>query len=266
MILKLNKMKNLYLILISFVIIACSGNEDKNNITPPKSDLEDMRMEGNVKTITFIYYNVISENPDSLEYDSKNKSYYDKNGFFTKQESYYFENKVDGYSECEYDENYLLKAIKYYDFDGEFEGRYSFKYYEDGTKKSSILYGSDDSKINKTYYEYDKNGNIIEERTTEFWSGEEAPDYNITFKYNDDNQLIEKEYNDENPEYYTKHAYTYDNKGYLIKQKMYNIHLEHIKTMKYSYSDFDEKNNWTKSLTYKNDSLVTIDFREIEYY
>jgi len=209
---------------------------------------------------------VISENPDSLKFKNKCKSYYNKNGFIEKTEFFYFENIVDGRSEFEYDSNDLLKEVTHYKPKDEMIGKASYQYYDDGTRKSYVFYGPDDNKINKTYCKYDDKGNRIEEKVTEFWSGEETDVYSLKLKYNDLDQLIEKEYIEENQEYYSKHIYTYDNKGFLIEQNISNLQLELTKNLKYSYSDFDENNNWTKSLKFQNDSLVSVDVKEIEYY
>ena len=108
-------------------------------------------------------------------------------------------------------------------------------------------------------YKYDAKGNLIEEI-----SYSHAGVGNTTYKYDAKGNKIEEN------SYFIglldrKYTMKYDAKGNLIEGNSYEADgsLDYKYTFKY---EFDEKGNWIKRITFKNQIPESIEEREFEYY
>ena len=113
----------------------------------------------------------------------------------------------------------------------------------------------------KTFFKYDVKGNILEEN--HFNVAGNLID-KIIYTYNELGQLISKERIDAKAISNERYTYEYNNSGQIIIENHFSFLLN--STYKSLYLSFDNAGNWLKSELYKNDKLIEIYERELEYY
>jgi len=131
-----------------------------------------------------------------------------------------------------------------------------FKFDSKGNEIFSDYYGV---KTTSTY-KYDKNGNILSESSlNNYKKGSKRK-----FKYNSNGNVIEKNHYKLNDNLISKISFKYEN-GVLIKQTEHQYSNGKVYSTQVDTYVYDEKDNWTTKLTERNDILVSVIERTIEY-
>jgi uncharacterized protein RhaS with RHS repeats len=119
-----------------------------------------------------------------------------------------------------------------------------YQYDKNGIKVEEIKYGENESVIKEISYRYDNHGYLIEQ-ITKTGSDKEV----LTNQYNSNGNLVEQViiFNHDTP---GKNTYTYDDKGKMIKLKMFNG----------TYTDYqyDINGNLIQEITFNRDGSVVM--------
>ncbi len=186
---------------------------------PPKNDIEEMNLNGKVKSIKLNTYEVIKKNGEInkgkiiIDYESSQYFLFDTKG-----------NKIE-------------KSSYKYELDGSID-KYSYKYDDNGNKTEENQYFYKDTtewKLSKKHvYKYDNKGNLIEEG--DYFSGNINSNITnkFTYKYDDKGNIIEQCYT--HGDFKNIYTYVYDDKGNMIEENLYN------------YSGSDDKGYSTKRI------------------
>jgi len=258
-------MRNLYLILVSAILLNCS------NETIRKTDLDEMHIKGKVKSVKIFQYKAVKKNgkikkekiDNSGSSVSVNNQFdFNKKGMVTEQRKYISDRFSKKFTYV-YDDDLNILSKDYYDNSGnllaeskfenvhnsngelieekEFmtgknlDNNWTHKFFKNKNKVKKIDYSGEKSHEIREYF-YDKNGNLIQEN----WN---SPDGTIHMK-------TIMEYNDGN----LKQTSILDSKDSLISNQYFE------------YLEFDHGNNWTKLLISENNKPESIIEVEIEYY
>ncbi len=229
-------MKKIYishtlLILLSLILFIGFST----NTYSQKKDIEEMNLEGKVKSIKKNTYEVINKNGEIhkgdivIEYESKQYFLFDKKGNKIEEGSYKYE--TDG-------------SIN----------TYTYKYDDKGNKIEKIFYNPDGNLNMKYSYQYDTIGNLIEESD---YFQENRINNKYIYKYGDKGNLIETNYS--NPTgMKTKQTYKYDDKENLIEEinstsfSISSGYKGHESKRIYKY---DGKGNQIEITFFRNDTL-----------
>jgi hypothetical protein len=136
-----------------------------------------------------------------------------------------------------YNENdYEIEAYRYTSTDSLIYKTVS-NYDKNGKLIESLNYGADEHLTSKTLYQYDNLGNRIESAT-----------------YNSDENLLERTINQ------------YNEQGLVIEVNIFNSKDNSNTKTIYKYEKYDKNGNWIERIEYKDDVVVKISERQIEYY
>ena len=116
--------------------------------------------------------------------------------------------------------------------------------------------------FSKETYKYDDKSNLIEDNS---YYSDSSLNCKWTYKYDDKSNRIEAIWYKSDGSFYGKYINKYDDKSNLIEENGYNADgsLEYKRIFKY---EFDEKGNWIKKISFKNQIPENIKEREYEYY
>lgn len=210
-------MKKIYisqtlLILLSFLLF----NGFSNETYAQKTDVEIIELEGKVKSVKQITYDVVNKNGEILKGQiSKNTNshlyhVFNKNGFNTEVYNYdtsNSENVFDTKNIFEYNNENRLK-MKCSSLDGGLFLEEIYRYDDRGNLMEMIENNSLGKILRTIKYSYNEKGNEIEKNISK-------PDGSLLFK----------------------HVYKYDDKGNRIEWRYYDSDLKLIYKWKYKYND-----------------------------
>lgn len=262
----------LYLILFALTgIVSCQEKTEENifetdkqqlpdekvKFSQGKKDLDEYKLNGKIATTTLVtlLYTIADETPTASDtlvsnFDEKGyllESIYKGNGRYEllkieRDESYFILKKkrmsaadeLMNQEEYSYDENGYVLELVYRNNNGEITSQQKNYYDEKGLCiKYETRYGNDTTNVRVTEQVYDEMDNLSELKQKSH--GEIA--YQAFYKYNSQNQLIEK------------------------KEKM----GEHAIRTTFEYEN-DSKGNWIKRTAHENGNVVAISTRQIIYY
>lgn len=86
------------------------------------------------------------------------------------------------------------------------------------------------------------------------------------FKYNEKQQLIEDKVTQAKINYNQTTYYNYDEFDNLIFKKVIDVSFEKITNQEMYYFEYDENNQWVSQKHYKDNKLIEVIERDIEYY
>jgi len=265
---------------ILFLILIISSISTAQNNTSLKKE----NLNGSVKVLLETEYNIGEKFGKIIknETNSAVKFFYNNKGFREKRIVY--GRKGDPFEIKYYEYNLKGELIQYKihdvwaDVDGPNEeinellntnfATYSVKYKYD--KKGNII--EDNLGINYTMtssnaginrYTYDDNDNIIRENVCDE-KGESRVFYD--YKYDSNNNIIEESQSYPRGGIIQKIIYSYNSKNDLIASVAYNHKGILISKKRNEYLEYDDNNNWTKSIYYENDIPLIIVEREIQYH
>lgn len=293
--------------------------EFKNNQTD--NDLSKNNLNGNVKSVTSLSYEaknydgklVKGDNVSEGLFEGNTVEIYNNTGYLLEEKNFYYDGSVylsvlysydekgklvnrsnfnhgkKGYSkEFEYDENGNM--INEYDLTptGIAQRNWAYKYDKKGNNiERSYTYFLDESNDFKTLYEYDNDGNKVQESTYDKYGIQNTI---IFYKHDTNGNLIEEKVYSKSDLFYTN-EFKYDSKGNILEDIQTTSENEKIKIsnkydsngnliskirissqnkeydFNYSYQyDYDNLGNWIKRVKFTNGKPQFIRERTIEYY
>lgn len=280
------------LILISIVFSSCTGKKSKPLNKKNKTDLTELKLNGPIKSLTEIQFNNDTNKLGEIHKKISDKHIYlfNESGYIIEDTIYSFDktygslierliNKYDGRGNQieEYDyytetNSTIKKIYKYndkgnqierdsYSSDTIFIGKETYKYDIKGNQIEWNFDGSDDSLSGKNIYKYNDKGDKIEWD----WFSKGKLYLKYTFKYDDKENLIEVDTYRPDGSLRNKEISLYDKKGNEIELDKYkgDGRLETKYSCKINY---DTKDNWIKSTSFKNGILSYYLDRIIIYY
>ena len=182
-----------------------------------------------------------------------------KNGWETDN----LRGKVKSYTQSSYDSAERFGEIQEIQkIDGSLFNKETYKYDTKGNLIEDNSYYSDSSLNCKWTYKYDDKDNRIEANG---YSANGSFNEKYINKYDDKDNRIEAIWYKSDGKLEFKYIMKYDYKSNLIEKNGYNADgsLEYKRIFKY---EFDEKGNWIKKISFKNQIPENIKEREYEYY
>lgn len=274
--------------LFLLIIVSC---ENKSN--PKKTDLEDMSLNGSVKSLRIIGYSVRDESrltrgtkyegrfekfylfnergdlKETKEYtndgdlNSKHLFFYDTNGLLINSE-WFSEFGKEGVSEYIYDDkNQLIEAI-HSNNQGKNSQRYTFKYDENGNQTELCWFANDSLLTLRSSKAFDKKGNKIADSS--FSRSGILTDLS-KYKYDDNGWLVESSYYELNKPIANKYFREVDenNNPVLFVTNRLNKEGEVVSSTSEKFR-FDSHNNWIERILFVNETPELIEDRFIEYF
>jgi len=278
-------------LLISFLFFQC---EQEDNIVKSKTDLENLNIFGNVKSVyeELCYADENSKEPKKGSIHTSSLTHFNTQGNITEKSTHYLNGQPTAMIEKFYYDIigrcYVKQQFAPYRYN--FKGKIDSFFYntEDLLAEVISYYGSYTSdsfnRESRSTYLYNKKGQLIEKNY--FYFEDLLRIYK--YVYNLKNQLTTITYYDKNNEYESKTTYEYDKHG-NITETYYNENDEPIGSMRKKYDDkgnliyiyngtgcihsesnykylFDDKNNWFYCVDYRGGDPTFITERKIEYY
>ena len=288
-------MKNL--LLLTLAIATLTSLVYSQNSPTKKNGWETDNLKGKVKSYTQSKYGAEDRFGEIQKkaLDSFKTFEYTVKGSRIKSTHYDANGRIEGAWIYKYDAKGNLIEWATYNADGSLSSRQTFKYnvnsdltehnlykknidYPDGSfyKEGISQYDNNGNKIKYTHYDvdgsiletwayiYDAKGNLIEEHEYDSYFDTMmyglGPPYTL-YKYNDNGNLTEREHH--SGIWTDKQILVYDDSGNLIEEKN-QTSIGQMDTY-YEY-EFDEKGNWIKRITFKNQIPESIEERKYEYY
>ena len=268
------------------------GNRIKENIHDSDGDLARNRLydeKGNLIEENEYYYNNLYEKiiykyffvDRNLEYKTLYK--YDEDGNLIEKNNvdlkyktlYKYDGKGNLIEKNEYDSRgHKYKTLYKYDEKGNLIERYKYlclseedylayntlyKYDEEGNLIEENIHDSDGDPVTKQLY--DKQGNRIQ--LNKYLNGR----LHECLLYDEKGNIIEKRIYESNGDPIVKMTCKYDEKGNYVEAIRTNSPWGRRDRTEYKYEyEFDNKGNWINRLGFKDDRLIEITEREIEYF
>jgi hypothetical protein len=243
------KMKtNLILVLILFYFSNCSSQI--------KTDESSVK-----KIVTVTEYLVLNKDFEKLDtlHHQKEIQKFDRNNNLLEEMDYWRSAETFGGGLIyKYDkennkiEEYLL------DIHNEISAKYSFEYSQNTGIQFEIKKGNTKIKWRTNYY--DSNKNLVRE-ITYYNDGKTMSDF--YFKYNSNNQLIERSGIIDNKKIQTNYK-SYDSLGNLIEQKSIDTNGKVISEEKFIYTKFDNTGSWEVRRSILRGQPHSVAFQKVE--
>lgn len=138
-----------------------------------------------------------------------------------------------------------------------------YRYNEDGYEIEAYRYTVTDSLISKTISNYDKNGNLIERFN--YGAGGSLTTKTL-YKYDNSENRIERTVYGLDENLIEKTTYQYNEKRLETETNTFNSNDNSNTKNTYKYKKYDTKDNWIERIEYKDDVVVKITERLIEYH
>ncbi len=254
-------MKNVFLLLISFIFFSFTGGKNKN-------DLENQHLKGNVKQVKEMVYYTEEKNGEFQQNSIENINILNFDAYGNELAAYgsysIFDTVTRNIFSYQYDANGRIEK-KISDYDGLSErGISKFVYDSAGYLTKQIFhYKIDTSQVMIYSFRYDSKGNIIQKKFNT--DKDTAVGENYHYKYDEQNNLTEVNWCWlEFPTIIYKSKYYYNEKGDEITYIATHDKIDDIHS--YLYLAFDSYGNWTKRVEYWDNRLHYMSIREIKYY
>jgi len=270
---KLKKLTTATLVILT--LFNCGNQEqEKGSVNKEqKNDWMEDGLKGKVKIFTQVYYEAI-DHFGKIEKGERAGSFFDNlQMIYDKKGNKIEVNEYDAYEgnllwkyTYKYDEKGNKIEFIVFDSDDSLDEKYTYKYDEKGDQIELIGYDSDGNFIGKHTYKYDEKGNKIE---TNYYNSDNSLEYKHTYKYDEKGNQIETNlYNSDgsldNKATY-KATYKYDEEGNKIEENWCDSDGNPSNKYTFQY-EYDEYNNWTKKIEFKNEFPKTIAERKYQYY
>jgi len=248
-----NIMKKLLYLFLTVLIVGCSGDAKKNDLTV-------LNLNGNVKSITETVFEAIEKFGEITNGKIKYTYSFIFNNNGNKIEENYYE--ADGSLKnkqiYKYDDNGNMFEENYYEADGSLGYKKIYKYDDKGNMFEGYSYEADGSLGSKFIYKYDDNRNKIEDH---IYKADGSLGSKNIYKYDDNGFQVYKKYGFNS----TIKTDKYDDRGNKIETIYYWGDDKKGSKNTYKY-DNDNRGNWINQVTYFDDLPFLITEREIEYY
>lgn len=265
-----------------------------------KNDLEKENLQGNVKSVMEIHYNVIEKfgkiekgekkgfitihynqwgnkfeknllgAPISVHLTLRKRcSYqYDDQGNMNEESCYNLDGSLYRKHIYKYDNVGNMIERNDYNANGNLEIRFTFKNDDQGKNTESIWYTDPDSDqfTTKTVYEYDDRGNMIEGNDYSFSGNFKS---GFTRSYDELGNKVEETIYDRGDKNYNRNfTYKYDEQRNVVEKNVINSSPRYSPDLfKYSHEyEYDKSRNWVKNIRFLDGKPYLIIKREIEYF
>ncbi|NLA23869.1 MAG: hypothetical protein GX879_02780 [Bacteroidales bacterium] len=215
------------------------------------------------------------------------EQYYNKNGTPSKLIMFDSVGNQLKYNLYKFDENRLKTEEIYFEANNSLRGGFALEHNENGQTTATYLYNQNSEIVSKQVFSYDKNENIIEAYIynsenqlsgvrkyyydKSFETGKikaisrhEPQNHKIdslSFKYNKNDEVIEKLFYDENSVLLQKLQYNYNNSGALTNTIEINYITKKTRLISYSYDIYENIESIIESV---NDEIIS--FLRFEYF
>ena len=219
--------------LIFLSLLSCNGRR----VLKPLPD--ENVIIGKVVSVKIFYFKAVEKfgKPEKGEFKYQRIYTYGENGYLT-EEDLLFPNDI-------------------------LVGRFVYKYDGQNHIKESDNYNGDGSLGNTNMYEYDLENSRIKHES--FAASDNSPmDKNIS-KIDRNNNIIEINSYDSRDSLKVKNIYQYDKFGNQIERVIYHSNGELFARYTMAYSDFDNRGNWLKQISFKDGKPDQVISREINY-
>src|SRR3989339_340573 len=229
-------MNKVYIFLSILFLYSCTGRKIK-------SDLNNARIKGNVKTITEMVYstNELDGKSKKNNLESKIIKRYDTKGNLLTENVYMkIQQKEFLYSQVvyKYDDRGNQVEINFIGLNDSIEGKQVCKYDTKGNRIEEEGYKADGKFGGKSILLYDDQGNLIK-RQNLIINIESI----INYMYDSKNNIIEENRYNSGDSLYMRIKYTYDEKNNQTSLNKYNPD-KLIQSITYKYENFDKNENW----------------------
>ncbi|MDF1673197.1 MAG: hypothetical protein P1U41_06805 [Vicingaceae bacterium] len=255
-------MKRLLIISVSLLtIISCGEINSFSESDYSNTDWRRLKLKGKVKAIKeikFIAVGSFSEivNGERVKHIYNKEFLFNLDGFKIEQNDYIPDGTLANRIMYLYQNNQLVEYNEY-DSQGLLFGTGKYEIGEDGNPKR-LNYKTSDGRYNwSETYKYDDDNNIIE---VDHFRTENSLDSKEIYTFNDDGFLSASELLRDG-ELVSKNSFTTDKDGSRTEM------IYGADSSKYTYIyNYDSKGNWVKKIVFKNDSPSGVLIREIEYF
>jgi hypothetical protein len=208
---------------------------------------------GKIKTASLSKYDYVLKDINAEEFELKggiyNKTTYDDEGRTLVEIKYDETGGVEQHYEYAYDEKGARTADRSYDETGELIDDLEYKVDEDGKNLFGYKKYLDGSKDTITY-RYDDEGNLIER---ELKSDEDEIEFIDKHTYLGGNEILHESFDEDNELVYRKES-TYDAKANVSEEKTWMLETDRTALMKNTY---DDEGQLTSVASYsENDDLI----------
>jgi len=147
-------------------------------------------------------------------------------------------------------------------WENEWENETKVYFNDKGNFVEQKVYDGDGELIDLYRNKYDDKGNPVEQKG---YDGDGKLTFKEKLKYDDKEDLIEYKWYYGDGELRSRLKYKYDDKKNMIEKKDYNRNNGETYNYYYEY-EFDDKENWTQQIIFKNDKAAYIIKRKFKYF
>ncbi len=241
-------------------------------------------LKANVKSIDYKSYKVRKDGSEHLKYFKRYQ--FDRRGHLVEKINFGYDNQPDSRELYKY-QNLHLTEVNVLKSTGKKDKTTRYDYDNTGKLRRITKTNYSGDVEYEILYEYDTRGRLIKKEknipsisytlTESFVYNNDIPKPVIkhkktrigstkeTYKYDEQNRLIEKSEYNAVGELYNTIKYSYNEKGDKISLDKYDDKGNKTYWETYVYQ-YDDKGNWTQKTTYKKGEKFSVEKREITYY
>lgn len=211
-----------------------------------------------------IIFEGVCPNRHCMQFSGTEKFSLTEKGFVKKKEFYGKNDKLKKVYKADFDISGNTKSgIEYDAVTGELLNRHHFERSKNGRKIKARIYDSHGKLIQECIYIYWKNG-VMKRFAQKFISTEDSN--TLLYEYEYDLMGLQKKYTCSDEKKIYSITTKRDDKGNIIANYNQDYWLEEKETWTTEYLEFDDQDNWTKCLWYKDGYPEKMTLREIIYY
>lgn len=224
-------------IILLVLLSSCAGGRKQ------KSDVEEMKLKGKVKTMAEYSYEAEEKFGEIQKgkrlVETKNYHFdpaysFDERGMIKEVVAYTVNSSIAEKTINKYDGNGHLIESSSYNFNGSLRSRQTNTYNNQGLKVEEGNYDAIGTISQKSIYKYDNNKNLIEAIG---YNKSGTQDYKQIMKYNNKNQMIENVFYDPQNKLLTKITYVNDEQGNWLTYNEFTNSGFQSKKFAYTYDN-----------------------------
>jgi hypothetical protein len=285
-------MKKIILSLITAMVFASAYPQ-----SVLKNDLQELHLKGKVKSMHESFYDAVDKSGEIVkgkktakDDDVETRVTFNDKGYKTEDArfdhhgipamvlTYAYDDKSNRIEEARY--NTVGTLVH--------KAKFAYKYNDSGKviEKDEVSDTSRLSKQSETYV-YDAKGNLVEEnwyitvgivisKTTSKFDdkgniietahyNDRTPEMRVTYKMGNDGKLAEETWYNKGTKFNIMYTYKYDDKGNKSEMNWCKENGKSFKKWTFKYV-YDNNNNWTQEIQFKNDKPYKITERTLEYF
>lgn len=234
-----------------------------------KTDLENYNLNGRVKQVKELVRNMpdaerfaVADTAGGEKYDITRVYKFNEGGYVTEVVS--TNQNSTTLQKCLYDKDGILTMIEMYQ-DDKLQRTLVHRYSAAGRLASVSSVGAEDGKIEvSTFFEYDKNGNVLKEVNKDADGnkmGEMLYTYDSKGRKTSNKSILPDGYSDD-----MEILYRYNDNGDISQIETKDNFLKESTYQDFCYYDNDENGNWTRRETIFMQGRLQEVKREYEYY